>query len=120
MTISVELPKESAAQVMKALEFAVSQLEVADNEENALRGALGDAEEIEKSEKLDFQKRQANALVHMAKGFLSGNREGSTADHYQVVLHVDERVLRGEANKSEKPAKDFRDAHMKNGSTRTT
>ena len=40
--------------------------------------------------------RQADALVDVARAFLSGGAERTvtTADHYQVVVHVDEAALR--------------------------
>src|SRR5690606_9458124 len=47
--------------------------------------------------------QRADALVALAKAYLGGNREGAgeaatgTADHYQVVVHVDESALRGGA-----------------------
>jgi hypothetical protein len=66
---------------------------------------VGDEAAVEKSAKLNLQKQQADALVHMAKGFMGGGRESSTADHYQVMVHVDERALRGEQTEGEGPPK---------------
>jgi hypothetical protein len=93
VTLSVELPKESADLVMKALEMASSQSKdedvYQDNEgeeyENAPRGAS------------ELLKQQADALVEVAKSFLAGGNDNKTctADHYQVTVHVDENALRG-------------------------
>jgi len=54
--------------------------------------------------------RQADALVAMARSYLAGGSEKttSTADHYQVVVHVDEAALRDEVGKSELPIESVR------------
>jgi hypothetical protein len=92
VTLSVELPKETADLVMKALEMAVSRLDTKEeyeDEENessdAPRGAC------------EFFKQQADALVEIAKSYLAGgsHEKSCTADHYQVTVHVDEKALRG-------------------------
>jgi hypothetical protein len=89
VTLSVELPKETAALVMKALEMAVPHLEVKDvyegEEASASRGAS------------DLLRQQADALVELAKSYLAGGKDNKscTADHYQVTVHVDENALRG-------------------------
>jgi hypothetical protein len=64
VTLSVELPMESADLVMKALEKAASP-DVA-----------------------DLFKQQADALVELARSYLSGGSDGKscTADHYQVTV----------------------------------
>ena len=48
----------------------------------------------------EFFKRQADALVEVARGFLAGGSEAnsSTSDHYQVMVHVDEAALREQAS----------------------
>ncbi len=101
VTLSVELPKETADLVMKALEMAVPQLANADvyeeedlDEENA-RGGHPPRGGFTKAATL-FQ-QQADALVEIAKSYLSGgsNKKSCTADHYQVIVHVDEKALRG-------------------------
>jgi hypothetical protein len=92
MTISVELPRESGELVMKALEMALSVLE-------------SDGCDAERPEVIDdetLQQKQADALVAVARGYLSGgeSRRNCTADHYQVVVHVDEKALRGEPDEN--------------------
>jgi hypothetical protein len=54
--------------------------------------------------------RQADALVAMAQSYLAGGTEktASTADHYQVVVHVDESALRDEGGKSDLPIESVR------------
>ncbi len=86
MTISVELPQESGELVMKALEMALGAME-----------SFGEACDGCGEEDETLHQRQADALVAVAKGYLNGGADkGScTADHYQVVVHVDEEALRG-------------------------
>lgn len=86
MTISIELPRETGELVVKALELARAELE-ADS-----------GNEVKDSSEESLQAKQADALVQMARGYLAGGKKkGScTADHYQVVVHVDEEALRGE------------------------
>lgn len=94
VTLSVELPKESADLVMKALEMAGPQLSGKQDDcgENAPRGAS------------DLWKQQADALVEVARSYLAGDSKGTscTADHYQVTVHVDEKALRGEPDAESK------------------
>ena len=119
VTISAELPRESAELVLKALELAVKEL---DAEEDRFEGEAPSGDEellstggVEET----LQMRQADALVHLAKSFLAGgtdNSDGtkksvSTADQYQVTVHVDEEVLRKaptENSKSDLPCETIR------------
>jgi hypothetical protein len=103
VTFSVELPKESADLVMKALEMAAPGIDSSDvtEEENASRDAS------------DLFRQQADALVEIARSFLGGgdNNRSCTADHYQVTVHVDERALAGvpeENSKSDLPIETVR------------
>ena len=152
MTISVELPKESGELVMKALEYAMRDMEANDGAERVTDpGATGDGSKratipevtdgvtdpelaADRSERVQDGKehwvdygdeleaaysggatrgsaiqeslfqRQADALVQMARGYLAGGKEKSscTADHYQVMVHVDENALRGEPTEDSK------------------
>jgi hypothetical protein len=90
MTISVELPRESGELVMKALEMALSL-----SETDGDKAEVGDQ---------TLQQKQADALVALARGYLSGDegRRNCTADHYQVIVHVDEKALRGEPDENSK------------------
>ena len=84
VTLSVELPKETADLVMKALELAVPQME-----EDAPRDGRPPRASM-------LLQQQADALVEIAKSYLAGgsNKKSCTADHYQVTVHVDEKALR--------------------------
>jgi hypothetical protein len=67
MTISIELPVETGELVMQAIEQAVVETE----EDN-------------------FHARQADALVEVAKGYLSGesSKKTGSADHHQIMVHA--------------------------------
>lgn len=98
VSLSVTLPQEAGELVMKAVELAAAQLEQ-------------DYGEMAESD--GFFAKQADALVEMAKTFLSGGsaKTGCTADHYQVLVHVDEAALkreRREDGKSDLPVESVR------------
>src|SRR5690606_341676 len=94
--ITVELPIETGELVDKALDRA---LEAA--------GASG-AEFAQES----WAAQRADALVAIAKDYLSGGGEGrrgaGTPDQYQVTVHVDEAALRGSAGRSGMPIETVR------------
>jgi len=101
VTLSVELPKESADLVMRALEKSASQLTDADDEFRSDGCSNEELSEIDGNgsrEPSDFLKQQADALVEIARSYLAGEKEGKScsADHYQVTVHVDEKALRCE------------------------
>ncbi len=78
MTITIELPIETGELVAKALDKA--------RDDSASR-----VEFIDES----FSARQADAMVSMASGYLSGNAEQTrnTSDDYLVTIHVDQSAL---------------------------
>jgi hypothetical protein len=90
LCIRVELPLEVGELVMHALERAV-ELEPRTNAPD-----VSDA---------SFQAQQADALVTVAKSYLEGGSQESTstADHYQVVVHVDEAALHGGEGRADLP-----------------
>jgi len=85
MTISVQLPKEAGDLVMKAIDIALA---------SDMCGEQEDVQYTDGDEDTFFQK-QADALVQVARGYLAGgaDKKSSTADHYQVMVHVDESAL---------------------------
>lgn len=95
MQLTATLPKEAGDLVMKAVELAAARL-------------AGD--ESDEADADGFFARQADALVEMARGYLSGgaDKSSSTADHYQVLLHVDETVLKREGGESDLPVESAR------------
>jgi len=90
LRITVELPIEEGEIVARAIEHAVEAGDVATGPE------LGEQ---------SWYAQQADALVAVAKVYLAGSSSESsaTADHVQVVLHVDDRALRGGAGRSDLP-----------------
>jgi len=78
MTITIELPVETGELVAKAIDKA--------RDDSASR-----VEFVDES----FSARQADAMVSMASGYLSGNAEQTrnTSDDYLVTIHVDQSAL---------------------------
>lgn len=88
--LEVLLPAELGELVMKALEQATA-----------------DEDPIAPS---DYFARQADALVDIAKAYLTGStgKTTGTADHYQVLIHVDESALRGAGGRADLPLESVR------------
>lgn len=97
MCINIELPRELGELVMQAIELSAA----------SLSSESGGCVEEKESE---LFAQQADALVHLAKAFLGGNagKRTSTADHYQVMIHIDEQALTHEAGKSDLPIESVR------------
>jgi len=89
LRITVELPIEEGEIVARAIERAVEAGDVTGPE-------LGEQ---------SWHAQQADAFVAISKVYLGGSSSESsaTADHNQVVLHVDEGALRGGAGRSDLP-----------------
>ncbi|MFT6517353.1 MAG: hypothetical protein ACJATP_001016 [Candidatus Azotimanducaceae bacterium] len=137
ITLSAQLPKETGDLVMKAIEIAAAALESggatnrntnrnrnrntstdvstctnANTNTNTNTGTGIDADANKASLPVDadaFFRQQADALVHLAQVFLAcGESRSSTADHYQVMVHVDESALREDGGKSDLPIETVR------------
>ena len=111
-----ELPEESARLVLKALELCMAQ---AGREEDPSAEELGELENpsaeglsvweiddpaAQRAAAVKLEQQNADALVDIAQAYLAGGteRKASTADHYQVLVHVDEAALRGQPNADSK------------------
>jgi hypothetical protein len=94
VTLSVELPLETGEPINKALDRA--------------RDAMTSSgpEFAEES----WAAQRADALVTMAKAYLSGERDASTGtqDHYQVTVHVDQAALTDGKGRSGLPIESVR------------
>lgn len=90
LRIAVEVPIEDGEVIRHALDRAVEAGEAAGGPEFAETG---------------WHAQQADALVAVAKSYLVGGaaQTAAAADHYQVVVHVDEAALRGGAGRSDLP-----------------
>ena len=111
-----ELPEESARLVLKALELCMAQARreedpsAEDREELENPSAEGlsvwDSEDpaAQRAAAVKRDQQQADALVDISQVYLAGGteRKTSTADHYQVLVHVDEAALRGQPNADSK------------------
>jgi hypothetical protein len=87
LTLSVELPLEAGELVCQALDKAVE----------------ADGQPGPEFEGESWSAQQADALVMVARSYLSGRSDGSasTADAYQVVIHVDRKALHGGEGRSD-------------------
>lgn len=90
LSISLEVPLEAGELITQALDRAVAAGETASGPEFT---------------DTTWHTQQADAMVAIARSYLSGaaTEPAATADHYQVVLHVDEQALRGGAGRSDLP-----------------
>jgi hypothetical protein len=101
--ITVEVPAEDGELVSRALDRAVASGEVALGKDHV--AAHGE----ERSSSDSWRAQQADALVAMARDYLGGRESGAgVADHYQLVVHVDEQSLRGGAGRSDLPLETIR------------
>ena len=62
----------------------------------------GETRDIDRGDELTLERRRADALVVLAESYLStGDRPSSTAERYQVMVHVSAETLRtGESGRS--------------------
>ena len=83
MTLSATLPQEAGELFIKAIELAGNALE----DDDAVDG---------------FFARQADALIEIARSYLAGGNDKprSSADNYQVLVHVDESALKHEGGET--------------------
>ena len=90
LKISVELPADDGELIVRALDRAVEMGEVARGPEVG-----GDG----------WRAQQADALVAVALAYLQPQSKApaATADHHQIVVHIDETALRGGAGRSDVP-----------------
>ena len=111
-----ELPEESARLVLKALELCMaralreqdpSEEDLEELENPSAEGApVWDSEDpaAQRAAAVKRDQQNADALVNLSREYLAGGtgRKTSTADHYQVLVHVDEAALRGQPNTDSK------------------
>jgi hypothetical protein len=99
LMITVELPVDDGEVITRALDHAVADGHAAAGVEFASdRELAGNG----------WRAQQADALVAIAKAYLVGSdtqagAPASVADHYQVVVHVDEKSLSGGIGRADLP-----------------
>jgi hypothetical protein len=89
LRLTVEVPIEEGELIIRALDCAVAGGEVTTDV---------DPEAVAESKGATWRAQQADALVAVMKSYLDGGSSsegGSTADHYQVVVHADAKALTG-------------------------
>jgi hypothetical protein len=97
MRFTVEVPIDEGELIIRALDCAVAGGEVTTDL---------DADAIGESKGTAWCAQQADALVAVAKSYLDGGHGGeggATADHYQVVVHVDAKSLTGGTGRADLP-----------------
>ncbi len=123
MSIHVELPREQGELVMKALEMAMAAAagDTADEaatttgEKDGIAPAAGKKEtatqaQDENQQSNAFFARQADALVAVAREYLSGTggEKRTKSNNYQVVVNVDAAALQDKGGKSDLPVESVR------------
>jgi hypothetical protein len=89
LRLTLEVPIEDGELVARAIDCAVAAGEVTTDV---------DPRAVAESKSLAWRAQQADALVAVMRSYLDGGHGGeggSTADHYQVVVHADAKSLRG-------------------------
>jgi hypothetical protein len=97
LRLTVEVPIEEGELILRALDCAVAGGEVVTDV---------DPDAIAESKSATWRAQQADALVAVMKSYLDGGQSsegGSTADHYQVVVHADAESLAGRAGRADLP-----------------
>ena len=114
MSILVEVPLEDGEVIAKALERAIEAGEAASGYEFSRCGPserVADGDPAPSTPGNGWLAQRADALVAVARAYLAGGggadgterASASSADHYQVVVHVDESALRGGAGRADLP-----------------
>jgi hypothetical protein len=110
LTISVEVPIDEGEVIAQALERAVEAGAAATGPEfSASRksNCVRDFAEPPTSAGNGWRAQSADALIAIAKAYLAGGERAAApvaaADHYQVVVHIDDSALRGGLGRSDLP-----------------
>jgi hypothetical protein len=91
MRLTVEVPIEEGELIARALDRAVAAGEV----------TIDTTPDVATDKSAAWCAQQADAFVAVVRSYLDGGQGGeggSTADHHQVVVHVDAKALRGGAS----------------------
>lgn len=103
MRFTVEVPVEEGELVLRALDCAVAAEVTRDVGPAGLDPAETDPEDFDprtvaETRGTSWRAQQADAFVAIMRSYLDGgpvSDAGATADHYQVVVHVDGKALGG-------------------------
>jgi len=97
MRLTVQVPIEEGELIVRALDCATAAGEVTTDV---------DPDAIGESKGAAWCAQQADALIAIAKSYLEGghgHESGTTADHYQVVVHADAKSLARGAGRADLP-----------------
>ncbi len=93
MSFTIEVPVEQGQLISQAVDKAAER-------------AVAMGPELESE---SWRAQQADALVDIARSYLGGaDAGGSSADHYQVIVHIDEGALRGGEGRADLPLESVR------------
>ena len=91
LVIRARLPAEQGALVLKALEMAMDRAKAERKEPDVSAETFNDPNP---KARIPFSVHRADAMVELAETYLShGAKTSSTADRYQVVIHVSAETL---------------------------
>lgn len=105
LVIKARMSAEQGALVIKAIEAAVESIKEPESDKpaptnNTPAGASQSAESVKEANK-QATRRRSDALVLMAEAYLCDTKvAASTDDRYQVIVHVDSKVLAKEVFES--------------------
>jgi hypothetical protein len=89
LVIKARLPAEQGALIVKALEMAMDKDFAAGKSDAATAGAASAATDVAAETTEPIAARRADALAEIAETYMNNDESsGSTADRYQVVVHV--------------------------------
>ncbi|HEX5049027.1 MAG TPA: DUF222 domain-containing protein [Gammaproteobacteria bacterium] len=114
MKITVEMPIEDGEVIAEAIERVANAGDEATGLEFAVASKSGGVRDSADASANGWCAQQADALLAIAKTSLAGGADctdcgavgahaSSVADHYQVVVHVDDAVLHGGRGRSDLP-----------------
>lgn len=101
MTINVEVTREVGDLIMKALELAMEQEASSGHKDEEAHEAQINEQEAPQQDEPNLLARQADALAQIAQSYLSdvdNTKPTTSANHYQVMVHVDEAALREQSD----------------------
>jgi len=114
MRFTIEVPVEEGELICRSLDCAVAAGEVTRDvdparfEPHDIDPAEIDPRAVAESKGTSWRAQQADAFVAIMKSYLDGghgNEGGATADHYQVVVHVDGKALKQSAGSAAEAAR---------------
>jgi hypothetical protein len=99
LLINGRFPPEQGAVIVKALEMAMDRQFKESNREDDAKDSDDSKVTAVTPERESFRARRADAMLEVAESYLNNEpASSSTADHYQVVVHVSAETVKREAD----------------------